>query len=162
MVEKGSDLTAFSNKCRQSSLILHQNLPSAKFLKVLMRNLKPCQLTVHTVTSNTRGLTPLWCFERIFYLSLSSQHWTQAIGKHHLPELSRSSQRWHILLYNIKKKHSLNISTYLERKVPGSCQAHGRRIKFSKIQISIWKLKFYHCQQCQLFSLKYLVHFIRF
>ena len=103
IVEKGSDLTAFSNRCQQS-LILHQNLTSANFLKVLMRNLKPCQLTVYTVTSNTRGLTPLWCFEWIFYLCLSSQHQARAIGKHHLPELSRSSQRWHILLYNIKKE----------------------------------------------------------
>ena len=116
IVEKGSDL-AFWNKCLLSSLILHQNLKSGKFLKVLMWNLKPCQLTVHTVTSNTRGLTPFWCFEWIFYLSLSSKHHQPAIGKHHLPELSRSSQRWHILLYNIKKGNiSLTSPSILKEK----------------------------------------------
>ena len=82
-----------------------------------MWNLKLCQLTFHTVTSNTRGFTPFLCFEWIFYSSVSSiKH--RPFGKYQLTELSKSSKCWHVLLYNIKKRNiSLASPPILQKKV---------------------------------------------
>ena len=75
-------------------------------------------------------------------------HWS--FGKILVHWVCRSSEGWHISLYNIKKKKKfmlVKISTHpLSSEVPGSCQAPGGWYKGSKIPIFTWKLEFYHQQ----------------
>ena len=100
--KESSLFRAFSDNCGYSSLILHWHSECGGFLKVSC-NVESQMIPVCFLCSITWEPTDLSCALKRSFIHMWFCKSRVGLSKH-ICSLSRSGDRWHILLYNVKKK----------------------------------------------------------